>query len=143
MKSLLEAPPIYYKCDETVCGHVFCSLLALLPRRKRRKHCVCLSNPLLIYTAVNEEWAIDLVHDAVASGRPIRVQNVIDAYTRESLAIEVDTNFAGLRVTRVLDQTIAERGQPRAIRSDNGPELTSWSRNPGCLKGYELVRRTG
>ena len=39
--------------------------------------------------------------------------------------MEVDTSFTGLRVTRVLDQIIAERGLPRAIRCDNGPELTS------------------
>lgn len=94
-------------------------------RRKRRKHCVRVSTPLGVYTAANQEWALDFVHDAVASGRSIRVLNVIDAYTRESLAMEVDTSFAGLRVTRVLDQVIAERGLPRAIRCDNGPELTS------------------
>ena len=34
-------------------------------------------------------------------------------------------SFAGLRVTRVLDQITAERGLPPAIRCDNGPELTS------------------
>ena len=39
----------------------------------------------------------------------------------QTLAVEVDTSFAGLRVTRVLDQIIAERGLPRAIRCDNGP----------------------
>jgi putative transposase len=78
-----------------------------------------------VYTAANQEWALDFVHDAVASGRSIRVLNVIDAFTRESLAMEVDTSFAGLRVTRVLDRIIAERGLPRAIRCDNGPELTS------------------
>ena len=94
-------------------------------RRKKRKHCVRLSTPLGTYTAANQEWALDFVHDAVACGRSIRVLNVIDAYTRESLAMEVDTSFAGPRVTRVLDQIIAERGLPRAIRCDNGPELTS------------------
>ena len=78
-----------------------------------------------VYTAPNQEWALDFVHDAVASGRSIRVLNVINAFTRASLAMEVDTSFAGLRVTRVLDQIIAERGVPRAIRGDNGPELTS------------------
>src|ERR1700728_649707 len=75
-------------------------------RRKKRKHCVRLSTPLGIYTEANQEWALDFVHDAVASGRSIRVLNVIDAYTRESLAIEVDTSFAGLRVTRRLDAGI-------------------------------------
>jgi putative transposase len=94
-------------------------------RRKRRKHCVRVSAPLGVYTAANQEWALDFVHDVVASGRTIRVLNVIDAYTRESLAMEVDTSFAGLRLTRVLDQIIAERGLPQAIRCDNGPELTS------------------
>ncbi len=39
--------------------------------------------------------------------------------------MEVDTSFAGLRLTRVLDEIIAERGLPQAIRWDNGPELTS------------------
>jgi len=33
--------------------------------------------------------------------------------------MEVDTSFAGLRVTRVLDQIIEERGLPEAIRCDN------------------------
>jgi len=46
---------------------------------------------------------LDSVHDVTASGRALRVLNVIDAYTRESLAMEVDTSFAGLRLTRVLD----------------------------------------
>lgn len=54
------------------------------------------------------------MHDAVASGRSIRVLNVIEAYTRESLAMEVDSSFAGLHVTRVLDEIIAERGLPQA-----------------------------
>src|SRR5487761_1747110 len=94
-------------------------------KRKKRKHCVRASQPLGVYTAANQEWALDFVHDVVASGRTIRVLNVIDAYTRESLAMEVDTSFAGLRLTRVLDEIIAQRGLPQAIRCDNGPELTS------------------
>ena len=94
-------------------------------RRKKRKQCMRLSTPLGTYTAANQEWALDFVHDAVACGRSIRVLNVIDAYTRESLAMEVDTSFAGPRVTRVLDQIIAERGLPQAFRCEYGPELTS------------------
>ena len=34
MKSLLDTRPIYHKCDETICGHVFCSFLALLLRKE-------------------------------------------------------------------------------------------------------------
>jgi putative transposase len=67
---------------------------------------------------------LDFAHDAVAAGRTIRVLNVVDAYTRECLALEVDTSFASRRVTRVLDE-IAQGGQPQSIRCDNEPELTS------------------
>jgi putative transposase len=55
----------------------------------------------------------------------IRVLSVVDAHTRECVALEVDTGFASRRVTRVLEEVIAQRGRPRAIRCDNGPELTS------------------
>ena len=94
-------------------------------RRKKRKHCVRTGQPLQQRTAANQEWALDFAHDAVQSGRTIRVLSVVDAYTRECLALEVDTSFASRRVTRVLEAIIAERGAPQAIRCDNGPELTS------------------
>jgi len=99
--------------------------LGLTLRRKKRKHCVRVGRPLLERTAANQEWALDFVHDAVECGRTIRVLGVVDAYTRECLALEVDTSFASRRVTRVLEEIIAERGAPLAIRCDNGPELTS------------------
>ena len=94
-------------------------------RRKKRKHCVREGKPLQARSAANQEWALDFVHDAVECGRTIRVLSVVDAYTRECLALEVDTSFASRRVTRVLEAIIAERGVPQAIRCDNGPELTS------------------
>jgi putative transposase len=97
----------------------------LMIRRKKRKHCVRVGKPLLARTAANQEWALDFLHDAVECGRVIRVLSVVDVYTRECLALEVDTSFASRRVTRVLDAIVAERGHPQAIRCDNGPELTS------------------
>jgi transposase InsO family protein len=96
----------------------------LMIRRKKRKHCVRVGQPLVARTSANQEWALDFLHDAVECGRAIRVLSVVDAYTRECLALEVDTSFASRRVTRVLDGIVAERGQPLAIRCDNGPELT-------------------
>ena len=109
-------------------------------RRKKRKHCVRQCAPLRQYTAANQEWALDFAHDAVAAGRAIRVLSVMDAYTRECLALEVDTSFASRRVTRVLDQIIAQRGQPQSIRCDNGPELTSRHFLAWCIEQkIELV----
>jgi putative transposase len=97
----------------------------LMLRRKKRKHCVREGKPLLARTSANQEWGLDFVHDAVECGRAIRVLSVVDAYTRECVALEVDTSFASRRVTRVLDGIVAERGQPLALRCDNGPEFTS------------------
>ena len=109
-------------------------------RRKKRKHCVRVGQPLQVRTAPNQEWALDFAHDAVACGRAIRVLSIVDAYTRECLALEVDTSFASRRVTRVLDQIIAEREKPSAIRCDNGPELTSRHFLAWCIEQkIELV----
>jgi len=97
----------------------------LLIRRRRRKR---LQRAGLVRPAVsraNQEWALDFVHDAAASGRKFRVLSVIDVYTRECLVLEVDTSFASRRVTRELEKVVAERGMPEALRCDNGPEFTS------------------
>ena len=51
--------------------------------------------------------------------------NIVDDYTRECLAIEVDTSLGGVRVVRVLEEVKQRRGLPRQIRSDNGPEFVS------------------
>jgi putative transposase len=109
-------------------------------RRKKRKRCVRTGQPLRACSAANQEWALDFVHDAVDSGRAIRVLSVVDAYTRECLALEVDTSFASRRVTRVLDGIVEERGTPQAIRCDNGPELTSRHFLAWCIdRKIELV----
>ena len=54
----------------------------LMIRRKKRKHCARVGQPLRAWTAANQEWALDFVHDAVDCGRTIRVLSVMDAYTR-------------------------------------------------------------
>ena len=109
-------------------------------KRKRRRHPVRVAKPLQKAAARNEEWALDFVSDTLGSGRSIRLLNVADAFTRECVALEVDTGFAGRRVTGVLDRAITERGTPLKIRSDNGPEFTSrhfiaWARE----RGIELL----
>ena len=97
----------------------------LMIRRRPRKRLLRAESPRPALTAANQEWALDFVHDAAESGRKFRALSVVDPYTRECLALEVDTSMSSRRVTRVLEQIIAERGLPQAIRSDNGPEFTS------------------
>ena len=95
-------------------------------RRKRKRTVSAARTPLLRPARLNEVWGLDFVSDALAWGRKLRMLTVVDLYTREALAIEVDTSLGGVRVARVLERIIAERGQaPQAIVMDNGPELTS------------------
>lgn len=94
-------------------------------KRNRRKKLVRAGVSQSVLTGPNEEWSLDFVSDGLASGRSMRVLTVVDNFTRECLALEVDTSFASQRVTRVLDAAIDQRGRPKALRMDNGPELTS------------------
>jgi len=50
----------------------------------------------------NEEWAIDFASDVAASGQRLRIFSVVDAFTRECLALETDTSLPSRRITRVL-----------------------------------------
>jgi putative transposase len=104
-------------------------------RRKARKRLRRAGTPRLAgLSGPNQEWAVDFVHDAAASGRKFRALSVVDPYTRECLALEVDSSMGSRRVTRVLEAIIAERGTPQAIRSDNGPEFTSRHFLAWCLE---------
>ena len=82
----------------------------------------------------NVQWALDFLQDALASGRKRRVLSVIDVFTREALALEVDTSLPGSRVVGVLDRLRGERERPVEFVLDNGPELFShgleeWARH--------------
>ena len=55
----------------------------------------------------------------------MRILSVVDACTRECLALEADTSLGSGRVKRVLERVIAVRGRPEDVGSDNGPEFTS------------------
>ncbi len=112
----------------------------LMVRRKARKRLERAGPPRPPLSGANQEWALDFVHDAVEAGRAIRLLSVVDPFTRECLALEVDTSFASRRVTRVLEEIIERRGLPQAIRCDNGPELTSRHFLAWCIeRRIELV----
>jgi putative transposase len=100
---------------------------ANLQVRKRLKRRVAIGRGDLAAAAMslNERWSLDFVHDTLTSGRRIRTLNVVDDFTRECLAIEVDTSLSGHRVARVLDAIGFVRGFPQTIVMDNGPEFTS------------------
>ena len=68
-------------------------------------------------------WSYDFAMDATEDGRRLKMMPVVDEYSRECLALEVERSITSEEVVKTLDRLFAERGAPRFIRSDNGPEF--------------------
>jgi putative transposase len=93
-------------------------------RRRRRKRLTRAERaPLPTPKRCRERWSMDFTVDTLADGRGFRTLNIVDDFTRECVAIEVDRSLPGLRVTRVLDRLQAAIGLPQTIVVDNGPEF--------------------
>jgi putative transposase len=69
-------------------------------------------------------WAMDFQFDRTIDGRQVKLLNVIDEFTREALAIDVDHSIGADDVVAVLD-VLATRGVPAYMRFDNGPEFVA------------------
>ena len=109
--------------------------LQLRPRRKRGVRYVR-GNDVPVVSHPNQRWSIDFVHDRLSTGRAVRVLTVVDDFSRECVALEVDFSFSGERVARFFDRVALSRSLPPTIKSDNGPEFTSgkllkWSGETG------------
>ncbi|HEV2718364.1 MAG TPA: IS3 family transposase [Terriglobales bacterium] len=76
-------------------------------------------------TRANETWAMDFVHDQLATGRKLRVLTVVDTFSRFSPALEPRFSFCGADVVEILERVGQELGFPAAIRVDLGTEFVS------------------
>lgn len=70
-------------------------------------------------------WCVDFIHDTDERDRPLKWLSVVDEYTRECLALEVDRSITAADVVNVLTELFMIRGVPVHIRSDNGPEFVA------------------
>ena len=110
-------------------------------RRGGRKRALGTRAPMTLPQGPNQRWSLDFVSDVLADGRRFRVLVVVDDFTRECLALLVDTSLSGARVVRALDAIVGLRGRPLMIVSDNGTELTSravlqWQEDAGVEWHY-------
>jgi transposase InsO family protein len=71
----------------------------------------------------NHVWSYDFVMDQTSDGRRLKILAVVDEYTRECLALEVERCMEAEDVVEVLRKIVAMRGAPESIRSDNGGEF--------------------
>ena len=97
----------------------------LAVRRRKRKRVAVARQPMTPPTCMNECWAMDYMSDSLASGRRFRIFNVVDALSREGLAVTVDTSLPAVRVIQALEEVALLRGYPARITVDNGPEFRS------------------
>ena len=115
-------------------------LLKLNRKRKgKRRLPARVKQPLAKQSLINQSWSMDFMSDSMVGCRKFRTFNVIDDCTREVLAIEIDISLSSKRIIRTLDRIIEDRGKPKAIRADNGPEFTSKDLEFWCKdKGVEI-----
>ena len=112
-----------------------------LPRKRRRKRRGPKALSPLQAERPDHVWTYDFMHDATDDGRKLRLLTVLDEFTRESLAVEVERRMPAVRVIEALGRLFAQRGAPQYLRSDNGPEfvarvLRRWLEQKGVATHY-------
>ena len=76
-------------------------------------------------TQPNETWAMDFVHDQLATGKKIRVLTVVDIFSRFSPVIDPRFSYRAEDVVQSLERICAQAGYPKTIRVDQGSEFVS------------------
>lgn len=115
--------------------------LNLRSRRGRRRRSSAPRVTMPAPTEANERWSMDFVSDSFADARRFRSLTLVDDFSRECPAIEVDTSIPAERVVEVLERVGRERGKfPAAIVVDNGPEFISRALDQWAYaRGVKLV----
>jgi len=89
----------------------------------------------------NDVWAMDFVHDELATGRKLRILTVVDTFSRLSPVIDPRFSYRGEDVVATLEQACRKIGYPKTIRVDNGSEFISrdmdlWAYQRGVILDF-------
>ena len=89
----------------------------------------------------NEIWAMDFVHDQLATGRKIRILTIVDTFSRYSPTTDPRFSYRGEDVVRTLEQVCRQTGYPKSIRVDQGSEFISrdldlWAYQKGVILDF-------
>ena len=90
---------------------------------------------------INETWAMDFVHDQLATGRKIRVLTIVDTFSRFSPAVDPRFSYRGEDVVLTLERICKTVGYPKTIRVDQGSEFISrdldiWAYQKGVVLDF-------
>jgi len=81
---------------------------------------------------------LDFQFDETADQRRLKLLNIVDEHTRETLAMDVGRSMGADTVVAVIQRLVGKRGAPAHLRMDNGPELIAWA-----LRGWCRLSGTG
>ena len=120
--------PIMLKREGLVINHkrterIYSEEGLALRKKRRRKGAAGVRETIPSPVRPNQRWSMDFVSDSTVTGRCFRALAIVDDYSRECPAIEVDTSLGGARVVGVLERLEETRGLPEVITVDNGPEF--------------------
>lgn len=92
-------------------------------------------------TKPDHVWSYDFVATRSDSGAAIRILNVVDEFTRRSVALKVERHIGTPGVIECLDEAFEKHGKPEVIRSDNGREfiaatLSDWLSERGVAQAF-------
>jgi putative transposase len=122
--------------------HILLKREGLVINHKRRRKGAARARVIIpLPQRTNERWSMDFVTDSIITGRRFRALAIVDDYSRECPAIEVDTSLGGRRVVGVLERLAEIRGLPEIITIDNGPEfagraLDEWAYRKGVKLNF-------
>ena len=74
----------------------------------------------------NHVWAIDFQFDETADWRRLKIANIVDEYTREALAMEVDRSITADKLIDVIERLVVTHGLPSTC---------AWTTDPSCCRG--------
>lgn len=73
----------------------------------------------------NDVWAMDFVHDQLATGKKLRILTIVDTHSRLCAATDPRFTYRGEDVVQTLERVCRRIGYPKTIRVDNGSEFVS------------------
>ena len=119
---------------------VYRSLQMKLRRKCKKRLPARVKEPLAEPLQLNHTWSIDFMSDALSNGRRIRIFKAMDDGSRESLAAHADYSICAEKVIMILQQVAEQRGLPKQIRVDNGPEFLSKAFSAWCNQNNIIIK---
>jgi putative transposase len=99
--------------------------LQLRKKTPKRRVKAKLREDRILATRPNQTWAMDFVHDQLATGKKLRVLTTIDIFSKFSPIIDPRFSYRAEDVVLTLEKVCGLIGYPKTIRVDQGSEFIS------------------